>query len=102
MSQIAPTGRPSAGRRVAGVVAGLVALALLGYPILVTAMLAYVSFSGCFIDCGAPQPGRGVAWSVLTALLLAAPACLGLAVAGARRRGAWLTAGGAVVAVVVA
>lgn len=79
---------------------GLVTLLLLGYPILVTALLATWSFTGCFLECSARQPGRGVAWSVVTALLLAVPVALGLAVARVRSWSAWLAAGG-VVAVVV-
>jgi hypothetical protein len=87
-------------RPLAGLAVGLLGLLLLGYPILVTALLASASFSGCFLECGLPQPGRGVAWSLVTALLLAVPVALGLAVARVRSRAGWLSAGG-VVAVAV-
>src|SRR5690242_18900272 len=101
MADTAPTDpRASVGRRLAGLAAGLAALLVLGYPIVVTALLAYFSFSGCFLECSAPQPGRGIVWSVLTALLLAMPVYLGLSVARVRSRGARLTAG-AVVGLVV-
>jgi hypothetical protein len=93
--------RPTTRRRVAGVAVGIVALLVLGYPMVITALLASFSFSGCFLECSAPQPGRGVAWSVVTAVLLAVPVCLGLAVARVRRRAAWLSAGGVVAAVVL-
>lgn len=52
--------RSTARRRLAGVAVGLLALLVLGYPILVTALLANFSFSGCFLGCRVPQPGRGV------------------------------------------
>jgi drug/metabolite transporter superfamily protein YnfA len=92
----------SARRPIAGLAVGLVALLVLGYPIVVTALLANVSFTGCFLECSAPRPGRGVAWSAVTAVLLAVPAFLGLAVARARSRRARLSAGAVVVALVVA
>ena len=94
--------RPSPRRRLAGLAAGIVALAVLGYPIVVTALLATFSFSGCFLECSTPSPGRGIAWSVLTALLLALPVYLGLSVARVRSRRARLTAGAAILAVVAA
>jgi hypothetical protein len=101
MSETAPSDpRPSLGRRLAGLAAGAVGLLVFGYPILMTALLANVSFSGCFLECTAPRPGQGVAWSAATALLLALPVWLGLSVARVRSRGARLGAGAAVVAVV--
>ena len=103
MSETAPSDpRPSVGRRLAGVAVGLVALAVVGYPVVITALLANVSFTGCFLECSAPQPGRGIVWSVVTALLLAVPVFLGLAVARVRSRAARLSAGAAVLAVVAA
>ena len=94
--------RPSTRRRLAGVVAGLVTLVLLGYPILATALLTYSSFSGCFLECSEPQPGRGVVWSLLTAALLAVPVFLGLAVGGVRSRRARLSWGALVLLAVAA
>ena len=103
MSETAPSDpRPSLGRRLAGLAAGAAGLLVLGYPIIVTALLANFSVSGCFLECTAPRPGRGVAWSAATALLLALPVWLGLSVARVRSRAARLGAGVAVVAVVVA
>jgi drug/metabolite transporter superfamily protein YnfA len=93
--------RPSAGRCLAGVAAGFVALVLLGYPILMTALLAYSSFSGCFLECRAPQPGRGVVWSLVGAGLLAVPVFLGLSVARVRSGRVRLSAGALVALVVV-
>ena len=90
------------GRRLAGIAVGVVALLVLGYPILVTGLLAHASFSGCFLECRLPQPGRGIAWSVVTAVLLAVPIALGLSVARVRSRAGWLSAGGVVVAAVLA
>jgi hypothetical protein len=94
--------RPTLRRRLAGLAAAIAALLVLGYPILVTALLANVSFSGCFLECSEARPGRGIAWSLLTALLLAAPVFLGLAVARVRSRVARLSAGASVVVVVAA
>lgn len=93
--------RPLTRRPFAGLLVGLVALAVLGFPIVVTALLATWSFSGCFLECSTRQPGRGIAWSVVTALLLALPVYLGLSVARVRSRRARLTAGAAIVVVVV-
>src|SRR5689334_9799270 len=103
MSEAAPTDpRPSAGRRLAGLAVGLVALAVVGYPVFITALLANFSFSGCFLECSAPRPGQGIVWSIATATLLAAPVFLGLSVARVRSRAARLGAGAAVLAVVTA
>jgi hypothetical protein len=84
----APPGA-STGRRIAGLVLGLVLLVLLVYPIGVTAMFAYTSFTGCFLGCSAPEPGSGVVWSVVAGVLLAIPPTLGLVTAGLRSRAAW-------------
>jgi drug/metabolite transporter superfamily protein YnfA len=101
MSETDRSERPATRRPLAGLAVGIVALLVLGYPILVTALLATFSFTGCFLECSARQPGRGVAWSAVTALLLAVPVGLGLAVARVRSRAAWLAAGGVVVVVVL-
>jgi hypothetical protein len=103
MSETAPSDpRPSVGRRLAGLAAGIAALLVLGYPIVVTALLANFSFTGCFLECSEPRPGQGIAWSIVTALLLAAPVFLGLAVARVRSRAARVSAGAAVLVVVTA
>jgi hypothetical protein len=66
---------------------------LLTYPIGVVGLLAYTSFTGCFISCSAPAPGSGVVWSVVAGVLLAIPVALGMLTAGVRSRAAWWTAG---------
>ena len=66
---------------------------LLAHPIGVVGLLAYASFSGCFISCTAPSPGSGLVWSALAGVLLAVPPALGMATAGVRSRAAWWTAG---------
>jgi hypothetical protein len=81
------------------VVAGVVALLCVGYPVVVTAVLAYTSFTGCFISCGTPRPGVGLVWSAVAALLLFLPLALGLAVAGVRSRRAWWTSAAVVLLV---
>jgi hypothetical protein len=65
---------------------------LLAYPIGVVGLLAYASFSGCFISCTAPSPGAGLVWSALAGVLLALPPALGMATAGVRSRAAWWSA----------
>jgi hypothetical protein len=85
---------------VAGLAVGFVTLLVVGYPVVAVGLVAYTSFTGCFISCGEPQPGRGLLWSALAAVLLAVPVAAGLAVAGVRSRAAWLCSLGAVVAAV--
>jgi hypothetical protein len=92
--------RPSTGRRIAGFLVGLVLLGLLAYPIGVLGLFAYSSFTGCFISCTTPEPGTGLLWSAVAALLLALPVALGLATAGVRSRAAWWTAAALVLLVV--
>jgi len=103
MSEAAPSDpRPSVGRRLAGLAVGLVALAVVGYPAFITALLANFSFTGCFLECSAPRPGQGIVWSIVTALLLALPVFLGLAVARVRSRAARLSAAAAIITAVTA
>jgi hypothetical protein len=82
------------------VVAGLVLLALLAYPIGVLGLLAYSAFTGCFLSCSTPQPGTGLAWSAIAAVLLALPLAVGLSIAAARSRRAWWSAAALVLVVV--
>jgi hypothetical protein len=82
------------------VVAGLVLLALLTYPIGVLGLLAYSAFTGCFLSCSTPQPGTGLAWSAIGAVLLALPLAVGMSIAGARSRAAWWSATALVLVVV--
>jgi hypothetical protein len=84
--------RPSTGRRIAGLVIFLVLFALLAYPIGVTGLFAYAGFTGCFISCSAPEPGTGLLWSAVAAVLLALPLALGMATAGVRSPAAWWSA----------
>ena len=81
-------------------VAGLVLLALLTYPIGVLGLLAYSAFTGCFLSCRPPQTGTGLAWSAIGAVLLALPLAVGLGIAGARSRRAWWSAAALVLVVV--
>ena len=69
------------------------ALTLLPSALLVafTLTLARINFTGCFTVCAEPQPAVGFAWSAVSALLLAAPFALGMAIAGVRSRPAWLS-----------
>jgi len=78
------------------VAVGLVLLAALAYPLGVLGLFAYASFSGCFIDCGDPEPGVGLGWSAVAAVVLALPFAAALAVAGVRSRTAWWSAGAVV------
>jgi hypothetical protein len=80
----------------------VVLLLVFGYPIVATGLLAYTSFTGCFISCDDPEPGIGLVWSALTAVLLAIPDAAGLAVAGVRSRAAWLWSLAAILATVAA
>ena len=70
------------------------ALTLLPSALLVafTLTLARMNLTGCFIICAEPEPAVGLAWSAVSALLLAAPFALGMAIAGVRSRTAWLAA----------
>ena len=81
-------------------VAGLGLLALLAYPIGVLGLLAYSAFTGCFLSCSAPQPGTGLVWSAIAAVLLALPLAVGMSIAGARSRRAWSSAAALVLVVV--
>ncbi len=90
------------GRRVAGALVGAVVLVLLSQPVGFAALLAYAAFSGCLVDCAdPPDVGGGLLWSAFTAVGLAVPVALGLAVAGVRSRRGWLTAAAVVGLVVV-
>ena len=53
--------------------------------------LARINFTGCFNVCAEPSPAVGLAWSAVSALLLAAPFALGMAIAGVRSRPAWVS-----------
>ena len=57
-----------------------------------TGLVAYASFTGCFISCSEPEPGAGLVWSAVAAVLLALPLALGLSTAGVRSRAAWWSA----------
>jgi hypothetical protein len=83
---------PSTGRRLAGLAVGLVLLACVGYPVVMAGVLAYASFTGCFIECTSPDPGVGLVWSAVAAVALALSLGVGMAVAGVRSRAAWLGA----------
>ncbi|MGY1610131.1 hypothetical protein [Geodermatophilus sp. SYSU D00700] len=98
-----PARRPPVVRRVAGVLLGIVVTTLLTQPIAVAALFSYAAFSGCLVDCADPPDlGGGLLWSAVTAVGLAIPLALGMAVAGVRSRRAWLAAGAVVLGLVVA
>ena len=75
-------------RPLLGVLAAAAASTVVAVPAFWTGVFAYASFSGCFLECGEPDPGAGLVWSGLTLLLLAFPVTVGLLVGGAggRRR----------------
>jgi hypothetical protein len=85
------------------VLLGVVLSTLLAQPIAVAALFSYAAFSGCLVDCAdPPDVGGGLLWSAVTAVGLAIPVALGMAVAGVRSRRAWLVAGAVVLAAVAA
>ncbi len=64
-------------------------LALVAMPAGWTGFLALISFNGCLVECGAPEPGAGALWASVTAVLLALPVIVGLVVARIDIRRAW-------------
>ncbi|EHR53723.1 hypothetical protein SacmaDRAFT_5607 [Saccharomonospora marina XMU15] len=80
------TGR---SRRRKGALAGLAMLLLVAVPAGWCAFLAIVSFTGCLIECGEPQPAPGAMWAALTAALLSLPLITGLAVSRVPLRRLW-------------
>ena len=82
-----------------GALAGLGVFVLVAVPAGWSAYFALVSFTGCFIECGEPEPGTGVLWGSLAMFLLALPVLTGLVVARVplRRGLPWLIGlGGAI------
>jgi drug/metabolite transporter superfamily protein YnfA len=67
----------------------------------VTGLFAYAGFTGCFLSCSTPEPGTGLLWSAVGAVLLALPLVLGMTAAGVRSRAAWWSAAAFVVLAVV-
>lgn len=53
------------------------------------AFLAIVSFTGCLIECGEPEPAPGALWAGLSAALLSLPIITGLAVSKVPFRRVW-------------
>lgn len=87
-----PTRLPS-GRRLQGLIVGIMTFAGLAYFIVATASLTHAAFSGCWLSCGGdPALAWGVLWAVVTAALLATPIAIGLHIARVRSRIAWATA----------
>jgi hypothetical protein len=78
-----------------------VLLPLLAYPIGVAGLFAYAGFTGCFLSCSAPEPGTGLLWSAVGAVLLALPLVLGMTAAGVRSLAGWWCAAAFVVLAVV-
>ena len=79
------------GRR--GLCAALVTGLAVAYPLMWAASLTHAAFSDCWIGCGGePSPAWGVAWSLVSAVLLGAPIVVGLRVARVRSWAAWAVA----------
>jgi len=84
-----------------GVVVGLVVLAVVAVPAAWSGLLALWSFSGCFIECSQPEPGRGAIWAGIAIFLIALPVFAGVAVARVPLRRVWPWFLGVLVLVVV-
>lgn len=67
--------------RLVAVLIGSGVLVLIAVPAAVSGFLAFVSFTGCFLDCSEPHPFGGALWTVITLALLALPVLAGLLVA---------------------
>ena len=77
-------------RRLWGIFACALALLPSSLAVAFTLTLASMNLTGCFIICAEPSPAVGLAWSAVSALVLAAPFAFGMAIAGVRSRTAWL------------
>jgi len=60
-------------RRVSAGLIGLAVLIVVAVPAASIGLMAYISFSGCFMGCAEPHPLRGVVYTVVALVLLAAP-----------------------------
>jgi len=83
-------GRDREGRHPGwGVLVGLVVLAVVAVPAAWSGLFALAAFSGCFIECSQPQPGRGALWAGIAIFLIALPVFAGLAIARVPLRRVW-------------
>ena len=73
--------------------AGLATLAITFIPMEWALSSSWGSFRGCLMACPIePRPGAGIAWAIISALLLAIPIFTGLRVARVKSRRAWAAA----------
>ncbi|WP_153393703.1 hypothetical protein [Ornithinicoccus halotolerans] len=72
-----------------GILAAVLALAVVGLPAGQVALLAVFSWTGCFIECGDPEPVVGLMWAGLSMSLFSVPVVVGLLVAGKPFRRIW-------------
>ena len=84
----------SLARRYArGGAAGLATLAIVFIPMQWALSSSWGSFNGCLMACPIePRPGAGIAWAIVSALLLAIPIITGMRVARVKSWSAWATA----------
>jgi hypothetical protein len=87
--QRVPTPRASAKRCLAGLGVGLGVLALVAVPAAYVAFGAWVSFSGCFIQCSESEPVVGTFYAAIALLLLAVPVVAGLVTARVLTAAGW-------------
>ena len=92
----------TAERRRWAIFACVLTLLTVAIPVYFTSTLAYLDFSGCFFICEEARPLAGFAWSAVSALLLAVPFVLGMAIARVRSRVAWTSLAVLVLVAVVA
>lgn len=59
---------------------------LLAFPAFIVFLLAGVSFSGCFLECGPPETGDGTALVVILVAMIALPPLVGMAIVRDSRR----------------
>lgn len=96
------TAIPSPTRRPVwwGILLALAGLALLAVPILWALLVAYVGFTGCFIECSSPDIGTALFGSAAVLLMVSAPVMAGAALVR-RSRGWWIAAGCAAALVLI-
>ncbi|MCG2622810.1 hypothetical protein LVY72_12955 [Arthrobacter sp. I2-34] len=83
-----------------GILLTVVAWAALAIPMFWALLAAAVGFTGCFIECSAPDPGIGMFGVTALAVMAAAPVLAGIALVR-RSRGWWIAAACAAALIVV-
>lgn len=90
MDTAGPSARPERGRRpLLGLGVGIAVAVVLAYPVFVTGVLTLISFAGCLMPpCteSYSQPWTGTFFGALTAVLVALPFTVGVAIAGGSKR----------------